>query len=225
MITKCSSCPSQRCRYYLRGRRCVLDIEHGREHTHVAIAAAVGLSERHVQRVEQQSLAKLRALPASVLGELRALLDLDRDFLSTEDPSFFGPHVRLLRTLAQSGDMPRATALTSTTEKRSSVERRAGLLFSGDHMPMPKPFSVPFVTLGYDPGTRLPGQPLTFSATPSAAPVRPPAPGGTPQGNPYLAAFMRAAGITIKDIEEHGPSSITVVSNLRELAADTASRK
>jgi hypothetical protein len=70
-MPKCESCPSPRCRYYLRGGRCVLDVD---EPVSIpAIAAELGVSEATVKRLLEQGIEKYAA----------AMHDLDPNYFST----------------------------------------------------------------------------------------------------------------------------------------------
>lgn len=59
-------CPSQRCRHYLSGRRCVLDVADGREHTIEEVAAALRVDERQIRRDEAIVFGKLGSLRESI---------------------------------------------------------------------------------------------------------------------------------------------------------------
>jgi hypothetical protein len=67
MARKCPSgaeCPSQRCRFHLAGKECVLDI--GEEHTLVEIAITLRISPSHARRIEARALANYFAKLAEI---------------------------------------------------------------------------------------------------------------------------------------------------------------
>lgn len=118
-----SVCPSQRCRFYLAGCRCALDVE--REHTVVEIAIVLRISESQARRDLESALAKLRE-------------ELDSDNFSTENATISRPPRRFSVGFG-SGDehAPRVAPplLSRNSDPVSSDGERAG------HLPIPRRWS------------------------------------------------------------------------------------
>lgn len=115
-----AECPSQRCRYYVSGCKCVLDVEC--EHTLVEIAITFRISEAQVRLDEARALAKLRQI-----------LDLDFDNSSSGSPPFLPPVLRFAPDVP-SGEERAPHVIKSIIGAGSGV-RRAG--------PIPRRWSKP----------------------------------------------------------------------------------